>query len=83
MEVKKFVKVTMTFITSKDYKSGQHEFEIIIKIKNGCRYKLIVKADVCVPQMTLSKNLVDFGVVRVGTRKVITIRLENDKILDC
>ena len=50
-----------------------------LKIVNGPTIGIILRAIVTVPNMTVSTNSLDFGMVQCGHCKVMTIQLFNDQ----
>ena len=71
------------FQTKKTSQSRLFEKKVPISVKEGGKYFLKIKADICVPEIDLSCNELDFGDVEIGTTKTIEIRLTNNKVIPC
>jgi len=56
---------------------------IPVDIKNGPQYTIEFVANLTIPEIKMSTELVDFDRVCVNTRKTIKIRIENDKDVMC
>jgi len=52
-------------------------------VKNGPTYTIDFLANMTIPELSMSCELLDFGKVCVNTRKTVKIRLENNKEVDC
>jgi len=62
---------------------GLQKFRVPVDIKNGPQYMIEFAANLTIPELSMSTNLVDFDRVCVNTRKTIKIRLENNKEITC
>ena len=76
---------TMTFnlSTKKTTTAGVKNYMIPIKVKDGGKYFVQIIANINVPELKLSSNLVNFSKILIGTCKTMTIRLENEKNISC
>ena len=54
------------FQTKKTSQSRLFEKKVPISVKEGGKYFLKIKADICVPEIDLSCNELDFGDVEIG-----------------
>lgn len=73
----------ITLKTKKTSKAGETIYHLPIKVQNGGKYIIELRANINIPDLRLSDSMVDFGKVLVGTSKIITIRLINEKIISC
>lgn len=69
--------------TKKTTKPGKQTFHVAINVENGGKYILEIVAFVTVPELSISSERVDFGVVQIGMSKKIFIRLDNTKEINC
>ena len=77
------VEITITLKTKKNIKAGKTLYLLPIKLKEGGKYFLELDANINIPDLRLSTQIVDFQDILVGTQKIITIRLVNEKIIPC
>jgi hypothetical protein len=73
----------VTFSTRQKNVYGRKRFPIPIDVKNGPTYTIDFLANMTIPELSMSCELLDFGKVCVNTRKTVKIRLENNKEVDC
>jgi len=71
------VSFTVTFVAKKQLPLGPKELELPIEIKNGPPTLLILKANVTVPEVTVSVDKLIFGTVFVGNSCTSYIQLHN------
>eukprot|EP00939_MAST-03C_sp_MAST-3C-sp1_P000134 g134.t1 len=62
-------------------RSGEYQEEILVSVRGGPNVLLVLKANISVPELTLSQSSVDFGGVRIGRRKVVTVAFENTSLV--
>jgi hydrocephalus-inducing protein len=77
------VMFNVTFSTRQKNVYGRKRFPIPIDVKNGPTYTIDFLANMTIPELSMSTELLDFGKVCVNTRKTVKIRLENNKEVDC
>lgn len=76
-----FFNVTLT--TRKTSRFGKQRYLVPIDIKNGPKYTIEFVANLTIPELTLSQEVLDFERVCINTRKTVKIRLENNKEVPC
>ena len=54
-----------------------------IDVKDGPNYTIEFIANLTIPEISLSQDMLDFDRVCVNTRKTVKIRLENNKEVPC
>lgn len=64
-----------TFDTRGDLPVGPFSLDVPIDLKSGALCMLQLTAEVVVPTVTVSHERLDFGAVRVGQTRVITLQL--------
>eukprot|EP00667_Euglena_gracilis_P000008 EG_transcript_8 len=72
-----------TFDTRGDLPVGPFSLDVPIDLKSGALCMLQLTAEVVVPTVTVSHERLDFGAVRVGQTRVITLQLLNSRALPC
>ena len=76
------VQVTITLATKKNMKYGKSKVLVPIEIKNGPQYSLDLLCNITIPELIIegvNDNLINFGKVLCGQRKIIYVRLLNKK----
>jgi len=63
-------------------KVGPQEVKIPLTIQNGPVVNIILKAEVLMPQISISTNNINFGEVEHGRCKVVTMRVSNPLTVD-
>ena len=69
------VMFNVVYSTRKNNKFGRQRFPIPIQVKNGPTYTIDFIANMTIPELSMSTELLDFGKVCVNTRKTVKIRL--------
>lgn len=73
----------VTYSTRKTNVYGRKRIPVPIDVKNGPTYTIDFVANMTIPELSMSTELLDFGKVCVNTRKTLKIRLENNKEVNC
>ena len=71
------VSFNVTFSAKKNFALGEREVVVPLEIKNGPAMIVILRANVTVPELTISQDNVDFGPVWIGCVKRMHIQLQN------
>ena len=74
---------TVVYTTRKNSKYGRVKYQIPIDIKNGPTYTIDFVANLTIPELSMSNDNLDFERVAVNTRKIVKIRLENLREVNC
>jgi hydrocephalus-inducing protein len=77
------VSLQLALQTKKTTKPGKQSFSLCLNVESGAKYVLEISAFVTVPELSVSSEVVDFGVVQIGLSKKIFVRLENTKEISC
>ena len=77
------VSLQVSLQTKKTTKPGKQVFHLAINVESGGKYILEIVAFITVPELSISSERVDFGVVQIGISKKIFIKLENTKEINC
>lgn len=82
---KNFEDVRIWFSTNnkKPGNTGRMTFELPVEIENGPKYIVEIRANVTVPELGFSDQEVNFGKVICGQKKTITLRISNDREVEC
>jgi hydrocephalus-inducing protein len=81
---KNFEDIRLWFTTnSKKGSTGRITYELPIEIENGPKYIIEIRANVTVPELGFSDQEVNFGKVICGQKKTITLRISNDREVEC
>ena len=78
--------VTVTLATKKNTPCKRIKNSIVLEVQNGAKYKLEILSNLTVPEIIIDGNpeaVVDFQKVLCGQRKTITLRLLNEKEVNC
>ena len=62
---------------------GEIKIPVEIDIRGGPKYRIEFKANLTIPELSISTDTVDFGRVLVGQRKIVKVRFENKKEVPC
>lgn len=73
----------VVYTTRSNAKFGRQKFVVPFDVKGGPSYQLEFVANLTIPELSMSSDLIDFGKVCVPTRKTIKIRFENKKEVPC
>jgi hypothetical protein len=71
------VSFNVTFSAKKNFALGEREVIVPLEVKNGAPMIIILRANVTVPELTVSQDAVDFGAVWVGCVKRVFLQLKN------
>ncbi|GMH58813.1 hypothetical protein TrST_g5240 [Triparma strigata] len=71
------VSFNVTFAAKKNFALGEREVVVPLEVKNGPSMVIILRANVTVPELTVSQDSVDFGAVWIGQSKRVYIQLKN------
>ena len=71
------VSFNVTFSAKKNFALGEREVIVPLEVKNGASMIIILRANVTVPELTISQDAVDFGAVWVGCVKRVFLQLKN------
>jgi hydrocephalus-inducing protein len=80
---KNYEDVRVILQTKKSSPTGRQYFQLPIEIQNGPKYSIDLYCNVTVPELGLSDMEVNFDKVICGQKKIITLRISNDKEVDC
>jgi hydrocephalus-inducing protein len=80
---KNYEDVRLIFQTKKNSPTGRQTFLLPVEIENGPKYLIEIRANVTVPEIAFSDLEVNFDKVVCGQKKIITLRIVNDKDVDC
>ncbi|CAF1470235.1 unnamed protein product, partial [Didymodactylos carnosus] len=62
---------------------GEVECRVPVEVSNGPAFRLRLKANVTMPDLHVSNDTLDFGIVKCGECKIATIQLKNPKEIRC
>lgn len=62
---------------------GKKIVPVFVEVRGGPRYQIDFEANVTSPELAFSSEVINFGDVPYGQRKIITVRFENHKDVDC
>ena len=62
---------------------GAIKTSTMVQVKGGLNYQLLFKANLTIPDFSLSSEILDFGAVLVGTMSICKIRIENIRVVPC
>ena len=74
---------TVVYTTRKNAKHGKIRHVVPIDLSYGPSYTVEFVANLTIPELDMSTDLVEFNKVCVGTRKIIKVRFENNKEVPC
>lgn len=74
---------TVAYTTRKNSKYGRVRYQIPIDIKCGPTYTIDFVANLTIPELSMSTDVVDFDRVLLNTRKTVKIRLKNLREVVC
>ncbi|KAL8270019.1 hypothetical protein Esti_006052 [Eimeria stiedai] len=66
-------------LTAKNETEGETSFPLTLVVSGGIAYQILLKATFVIPDLQISTDKLEFGVVRRGLRKTLTLRLRNEK----
>ncbi|KAL8443893.1 hypothetical protein Emed_006517 [Eimeria media] len=66
-------------LTAKHDSEGTTSFPLTLAVSGGIAYEILLKATFVIPDLQVSTDRLDFGRVRTGLRKTMTLRLRNEK----
>lgn len=67
----------VTYTSRKNSKFGKTRHIVPIDVKYGPSYNIEFIANLTIPELSMSSEILDFGKVCVNTRKTVKIRFEN------
>lgn len=73
----------VVYTTRKNVKFGKVRHIIPVDVKHGPSYAIEFIANLTIPELSMSTDILDFAKVCVNTRKTVKIRFENLKEVPC
>ena len=77
------IKVWFATNNKKQGPTGKLSFELPVEIDNGPKYIIEIRANVTVPELDFSSKEINFDKVICGQKKIITLRISNDREVEC
>ncbi|KAL8435591.1 hypothetical protein ACSSS7_002384 [Eimeria intestinalis] len=66
-------------LTAKHETEGETCFPLTLVVSGGIAYQILLRATFVIPDLQISTDKLEFGGVRRGLRKTLTLRLRNEK----